>query len=200
MKTSQEKKQQELKLLSTFFTVDKQLEALEWLCDSIRQPDTGMGEEKGPVFETVKNKLIDYLKGDKFSERKAIRLLRRFYIEAADAFAAHTPSREVSSKEHLCYSIEEVRKSLFCYVPFHQRRILAEYIKTVLPEADNEYDIAEDNALLDILFGDIDRGQVIRDIIKFIRKMSTDVLRRLLSELESRRAEFGVPFFDNDSV
>lgn len=188
--TNQGTEAEALGILSAY-SINEQLEALERLCEEISGKDTGVIEEKGPAFEKATSKLIRYL-DKKFSEEKAIRLLRRFYIEAAGAFAARTPSNLSSTNEHFCYDVEGLRKSLRCYTPLHQRLVLAEYIKTVLPEADDNYDVAEDESLLDVLFEGIDRGQTVRDTIDFIRKISTEGLRRLLSELESRQAEFGV--------
>ncbi len=169
-------------------TMDDQLvllKAFERLCKMFRNPDVNIGEEKGPVFEEAKNKLFNYL-DDKFSEQKAVRLLRRFFIEATGIFAAWTPGNQCSTEEHHNYSLNHLIEAISLYTPHYQRELLAEYLTDILPEKDANYDQAEDEAIFDVLFGSVERGQYIRDCIQSLHQIPTEELEEIKWHLQAK--------------
>lgn len=136
----------------------------------------------------AKDHLLEYLSA-KFTTKGQTRMYKRFLVEAQAEWVKDKPGTEGTVEEHHAYSFDKLIEAISIYSPLYQREMLKRYLTEIMPQKDEKYDQAEDEAIFDVLFGDVDRGTIVRDIIRVLHCLSTESLRSLLPEVKARKGQ-----------
>lgn len=132
--------------------------------------------------------LLKYL-SEKFSPETQTKLLKRFLIEAQGEFAAYTPGNKCKQTEHESYPLNNLIKAISTYTPWYQKKLLARYIREILPQKALEYDEAEDGAFFEVMFGELDRALLVRDCINSLHRIPTEELESIKWHLQTKEEE-----------
>lgn len=90
-----------------------------------------------------------------------------------------TPGNLVSIEEHEAYNVEGLRKALASYTPTAQKKMIFKYVREIMPTMKKDFDLAENEALMTAIWGDIRTAEVLRKLINAIRWQPKEILQQI---------------------
>ena len=135
--------------------------------------------------DKAQEKFIDYM-ASKFTLGEQTRVYKRFLVEAQAEWVKDKPGTTGTTEEHDSYHFNKLIESLRLYAPLYQKELILRYLRVIMPVQDQEYNQAEDEAILAVLFGDVDRGQIIRDCIQSLHRIPIDELEEIKWHLQAK--------------